>query len=170
MATHTTGVVIERPDTNCFPDRISNQITATNEIGQFMAYVLADGGADEGVYVSWVVPQNYVGTPVIVVRGILDGAPGASDTLGFGIKGLSRADNEPADTAFSAEDIASATIGSSGTNHSDKDPYEEEITLSNLTSLAAGEEVTAYVFLDASATSYTGNFLLRKVRFKYADA
>lgn len=170
MATHTTHVLVERPDANCFPDLVSNQITATNEIGNHLAYVLADGGADEGVYASFTVPENYVSTPVLVIKGILDGAPGASDTLGFGIKGLSRADNEATDTAYSTEDIASATIGSSGTGHSDEDAYIEEIPLSNLSGLAPGEEVSCYVFLDASATSYVGNFLLRTLRFKYADA
>lgn len=170
MATHSRSVQINRPDANCFPDLVSNQITATNEIGNFLAYVLADGGADEGVYVQWRVPQNYVGTPRIRVTGILDGAPGAAETLGFGIKGLSRADNEAADTAFSAEDVASATIGSGGTNHSNEDAYEEEIALSNLSGLAAGEMVYAYVFLDASATSYAGNFLLTDIAFVYADA
>lgn len=169
MATHRVPVRINRPDANVFPDRIGNQITATNEIGNFIAYVMNDGGADEGVYAQISVPANYVGTPVLEIRGILDGAPGAAEVLGFGVKGLSRADNEAADTAFSTEDIASATIGSGGTNHSNEDEYEETIAFSNLSGLAAGEEVYIYVFLDASATTYGGNFLLTSLRFLYAD-
>lgn len=131
---------------------------------------MTSGGADKGVYAQIAVPANYVGTPVLEIVGILAGAPGASETLGFGVTGLSRADNDPADTAFSTEDVASATIGSGGTAHSDEDAYVETIALSNLSGLAAGEEVYIYVFRDLSATTYGGSFLLTSLRFLYADA
>lgn len=169
MATHRVPIRINRPDANVFPDRIGNRITATNEIGNFIAYVLTSG-SDKGVYAQITVPANYVGTPVIEIVGILDGAPGASDVLGFGVTGLSRGDNEAADAAFSAEDIASATIGSGGTNHSDEDQYVETIALSNLSGLAAGEEVYIYLFRDHSVNTYAGEFLLTSLRFLYADA
>lgn len=173
MATHRIPVAIIRADAGCPLDLIANQITEATSpsVGDLLAYVLADGGADEGVWVKWTVPQNYVGTPVLVIRGMLDGAPGASDTLGFGVRPRAVADNEAADGTFDAEQTASATIGSGGTNHADEDEYEETITLTG--TYAAGDSVFAYVYIDASGTSYAGNFLLYaddSVFFQFADA
>lgn len=171
MATFRKPIQISALDATVFPDRIANQLSLTNAtIGNQVAIVLNDGGSDEGVHCRFSVPKNYVGTPVLVIKGILDGAPGASETLGFGCTGLARADNESADAAYGSEDAASATIGSSGTNHADEDAYEETITLTNLGTLAVDDEVFLYVYLDASGTTYGGNFLLTSLLFQYADA
>lgn len=170
MATLRQPVLITGPDANVFPDKIGNQITASNEIGNLMCYVLADGAADNGVYAQFSVPKNYVGSAVLVIKGILDGAPSAAHVLGFGVTGLARADNEASDTAFGSQDIASATIGSSGSNHADEDYYEETITLTNLGTLAVDDQVYLYAYLDVSVTDYTGNFLLTALEFQYADA
>lgn len=170
MATYLLPVRINNIESTVTPDLVSNQITTSNPIGNFKCYVMNDGGADEGVYAQFTVPQNYVGTGAIIVGGILDGAPGAAEVLGFGITGLSVANNETVDAAFSTQDIASATIGSGGLNYSDEDQLMMSIALSNLTGLAAGESVYLYVFLDASVTTYGGNFLLTSITFSYADA
>jgi hypothetical protein len=158
------------PDANVFMDRVGNQVAATNEYGNQLSFVMTDGAADRGIYGSFSVPQNYAGTPVLVIRGILDGAPGAADVLGFGIKGMTKSDNEALDVAYSSEDIASATIGSGGTNHSDEDLYEETIALSNFTGFAVGDTAFFFFFIDISATTYAGNFLLTDLLFRYADA
>ena len=170
MATFRKPVTMVSPDSATYPDRISNQITATNEIGNLIAYVMAEGAADSGVYVQWSVPKNYVGSGVLVVKGILDGAPGASDVLAFTVAGLARADNEPADTAFGTPDLASATIGSGGTNHSDEDVYEETVTLTNLGTLDPDDTVFAFAAIDISVNDYAGNFLLTAIEFQYAGS
>lgn len=170
MATLRQPVEIVRPDTGVPLDLVSNQITAAAapSVGGQLCYVLADGGADEGVMVRWEVPQNYVGSPVLVVRGILDGAPSAAHVLGFGCRKRAVANNESADGTFDAEQTASETIGSNGTNHADEDFYEETISLT-AGDYAAGDEVFAYIFIDASGTDYTGNFLLTALDFQYSD-
>ena len=134
------------------------------------AWVLADGGADEGVYGTFEVPENYVGTPKLRIRGILDGAPGAGDDLGFGFRKRASTDNEAADGTFDAEQTTQNTdIGSTGTNHSDEDNYVADITLT-AGDYAAGDEVNFYLFIDSSGTTYAGNFLLRSLDFVYNDA
>ena len=160
-----------RVEAGIFPDLVKNQITAAAapSIGEQFAYVMNDGGSDVGFYGNFHVPQNYVGTPVLVIRGILDGAPGASDTLGFGLQIKAVADNEAADGAYGTEQVASATIGSSGSSHSDEDLLEETISLT-AGDYTAGDDVGFYFFLDTSGTSYTGNFLLLDAFFRYADA
>jgi len=174
MATHRIPIAILRSDSGVPLDLISNQITAVAapSIGSLLAYVLADGGSDEGVYVVFDVPQNYVGTPKLVVKGVLDGAPGASDTLGFGFRKRAYANNESADGAFDAEQTVSETIGSGGTAHSDEDGYEKSITLT-AADYAVGDTVAGYLFIDASGTTYAGNFLLPSdagLFFEYSDA
>ena len=170
MATHRIPAAIHRPDSGCPLDLIANQITEATSpsVGDLLAYVLADGGADEGVWVNWHVPQNYVGTPVLVIRGLLDGAPGAGDDIAFGVRPRAVADNEVSDGTFDAEQTAQVTDASTW---GDEDEYEETITLTG--TYAAGDTVHAYVYIDASGTSYTGNFLLyaeNSIFFQYADA
>lgn len=172
MATHRVRVRINRPDANVFEDLIANQITeqTSPSIGDLLAYFLADGGADEGVFVDFNVPQNYVGTPKIVVKGILDGAPSNGHDLGFGFRGLAVADNETADATFAAEDTVQNTdIGGTGSAYSDEDLYVTAIDITQFTP-AAGEHVQGYFYIDASGTTYTGNFALISLEFQYADA
>lgn len=170
MATIRIPVDIVVPDSGVPLDLVSNQITsaAAPSVGSQTAYVMADG-ADEGVYVRFQIPKNYVGSPKIVVQGILDGAPGAAHTLGFGFRKRAVANNESADGTFDAEQTNSATIGSGGSNHSDEDYFEQSITLT-AGDYAVDDQVYGYVFLDASGTDYTGNFLLTNVDLEFADA
>lgn len=165
MATHRIPIITQNmlPESGVFPDRVGNQITATNQVGNQLCLVMADGGSDEGFYDSFKVPKNYVGTGKIVATGILDGAM-SSVTFQIGVRGLTVADNEASDTAYSTEDTGNTT-----TDHADKDKIEVSITLSNLSGLAVDDEVHYYFFIDATGT-YTGNFLLTQLEFEYADA
>lgn len=173
MATHRIPVSITGMDATVFPARVSSQIAsaATPSVGDMDCYVMNDGGADEGVYGEFDVPKNYVGTPKLVIRGYLDGTPGASETLGFACRKRAVANNESADGTFDAEQTVSATIGSSGSNHADEDFYEASITLT-AGDFAVDDAVNVYAYIDASGTTYAGNFLLRAssgIFFEYAD-
>lgn len=161
----------EKPESGVPLDLVSNQITSATlpSVGALMAYVLADGGADEGIYLSFHIPKNYVSAPKIVIKGILDGAPGASDTLGFSFRKRAVADNESADGTFDAEQTTSATIGSSGSSHSNEDLYATSITLT-AGDYAVDDDVYGYLAIDASGTSYAGNFLLTDVEFEWSDS
>lgn len=172
MATFRKPVTIVRPDANCFPDLVSNQITATAtpSVGDMIAYVLADGGSDEGVFVQFSVPKNYVGTPKLVVKGILDGAPSAGDDLGFAFQKRAVASNESADAALDAEQTVQDTdIGSTGTNFSNED-YAEFLIALTAGDFAVDDQVYGKLVIDASGTTYAGNFLLTAIEFEYTDA
>ena len=165
MATHELPIIghTVMPQSGVYWDKVGNQVTATNEFGNQLSIVMADGGTDEGFYGSFTVPQNYVGTPKVVVKGILDGAM-SSVTLQFGIQGITKADNEAVDAAYSAEDT-----GNNSDDHADEDLVVVTITLSNFTGFAVGDTVFYYFFIDATGT-YAGNFLLTDLLFQYADA
>lgn len=154
------------PASGVWFDRVGNQITAGNEVGNQLCVVMEAVGADEGFYGSFNVPQNYVGTPVIVVKGILDGAPGANVDLGFAIQGIAIDDNESADQAYNAEDAAQDTDID---DYADEDLYEETISLSNFGTLAPGDTAFFYFIIDDSGTTYAGNFLLTDLIFRYSD-
>jgi hypothetical protein len=172
MATHRLSILgSEKPDSTVPLDLVSAQITSATapSVGQQLAYVMADGGSDEGLNLRFHIPKNYVGTPKLVVKGILDGAPSAGDDLAFGFRKRAVANNESADGTFDAEQTAqNADIGSTGTNHANEDLFEISITLT-AGDYAVDDEVYGYVFIDASQTTYTGNFLLTDVLFEFTD-
>lgn len=160
-------------DSGVFQDLVSNQIVAaaSPSVGDILATLLADGGSDEGWKDSFTIPKEYVATdtPNIVIRGILDGAPGASDTLGFAFRKRAVADNAAADGTFDAEQTVSSTIGSSGSGHSDEDAFELSIALT-AGDYAVDNDVYFYVYLDSSGTTYTGNALITSIAFEFGDA
>jgi hypothetical protein len=160
-----------RPETAVPMDLVSNQITSATlpSVGAVGCYVFTDGGTDIGIYGRFSIPNNYVGTPLVVAKGVLDGTPGASEVLAVGFRKRAVADNEAADGTFDAEQINSITIGSSGTNHANEDLIEITVTLTGA-DYAVGDEVFFYFFLDASVNTYAGNFLLTALEFQYADA
>jgi hypothetical protein len=172
MATFRKPVRIDQPDSGVPLDLVSNQITAATapSVGNLRCYVLADGGSDEGVYCRFTIPKNYVGSPAVVIRGILDGAPSNGDDLGFSFRKRAVADNESADGTFDAEQTTQNTdIGGTGSAYSNEDLYATSITLT-AGDYAVDDEVYGYLAIDASGTTYTGNFLLTSIEFQYADA
>lgn len=159
------------PEATVFPDRVGNQITMATapSVGNQLCFVMNDGGADEGIYGSFSIPKNYVGTPKIVARGILDGAPGAADTVGFGFRKRAVANNEVADGTFDAEQVVTATVGSNGSGHSDEDELELAITLT-AGDYSADDSVYFYFYIDTSGMTYAGNFLLTGLFFEFTDS
>lgn len=123
-------------------------------------------GADIGFECSFSIPQNYVGTPVLVIRGVLDGTP--ANAMAFGAQQIVVADSETADVAYEAEDTAS---NSTWTGYADEDMYEETITLTPTGTWAAGKQVLLKVYRDDSVdTTSAFNLLLTDLLLRYADA
>jgi hypothetical protein len=157
-------------DTGVFLDLVSNQITAaaTPSVGDILAVVLTDG-SDNGWKDRFVVPKEYVGAPKVIVGGIIDGVPGASDTMGFAFRKRAVADNESADGTFDAEQTVSVTVGSSGLNYTDEDYFEMAITLT-AGDYAVDDAVYFYFYLDNTGTTFAGNALITGLQFEFSDA
>jgi len=166
MATHRIPILANAVPTGaCSWASIKSQLTLTNSKDQ-LCVKMPDpaGNGDHGVQGSFSVPENYVGTPVLRIVGILDGIAGTN--LAFGCQVLALADDGAFDQAYAAEDTASADVST----EADEDLYVETISLSTPT-FAAGDEAFFSFFVDDSAASpYTGNFLLTGLYFEYADA
>lgn len=172
MATHRLSILNnEIPDTGVPLDAVGNQITAaaSPSVGDLLCYVL-NSGADEGLKMSFKVPKNYVGTPKIIVTGILDGTVGASDTLQFSWRKRAVAQNESADGTFDAEQTGvQQTIGSGGGNFSDEDLIEMVIA-ATAGDFAVDDQVYCYIYRDHGSSSFGGSLLVTDIEFEYADA
>ncbi len=167
MATHRLPIMgfATIPDDGPFFAPIKTQLALANVDGGEEALVLdCDPASDLGCRGSFSVPKNFVGSPVLVIRGIIDGAVGTED-IHTGMTLLGRADNEPYDTAHEAEDIASFQSNA----YADEDVFEETITLT--VTLAVDDDVNFHFFIDSSpATPFTGNILVTGLFIQYSDA
>ena len=94
------------PDTSgdVYPSKVSIELSMSNAKDQGCVMMEYPTGSDIGFSVSFTVPQNYAGTPKLVVKGILDGTP--ANDLAFGAQQLGRDDSEAVDTAYETEDLA----------------------------------------------------------------
>ncbi len=148
-----------------YPSTLDTELTLTNAKLQQCIVMEYPTGSDVGFEGSFSVPQNYVDTPILVIRGVLDGTP--ANTLAFGAQQLSRADSETVDAAYEAED---STNNSTWTGYADEDMYETTITLTPGSAYVAGDIVFYYFYRDDSVDTTTSNFLLLDLLFRYNDA
>ena len=169
MATHDMPILgfgtVPDNTGDVFIAPISTQLALANAPGNELCVVMptaAVAAADTGIYGRFTVPQNYVGTEVLVIRGILDGASGGL-VLAFGWQAGIRADNESYDLALGTAIVVTATD-----TRADEDIYEETIDISADT-YVVGDDVNFFFFIDDSEHTYTGLFLLTGLFFRYND-
>ncbi len=160
------GIGTNPDDTgNTFLDRIDNQLTMTNVKDQLCMVMNAPaGGGDTGFHGSFKIPKNFVGTPKIIVTGIIDGTP--ASTMGFGMTLLGRADTESIDTAYESE--ATVTKGTDWTGYSDESMIELSFTPTG--TLAVDDTIVYFFYREDGADDSTINFLLTSLEFEYSDA
>ncbi len=169
MATHDLPILGPglSLDALVYPQKVKNELSLASAPGEEIAIVLpaaATIAADTGIHGKFTVPQIYVGTPLIVIRGILDGAP-TTLVIAFGFQKKALADDEGYDAALGAQQIASA----SSVSQADEDVYEETIALT-AGDYAKGDDVDYFFYIDDSVHTYTGKFLLTGLFFRFDDA
>lgn len=166
MATFEMPIGFGMPDTSgdIYPSKISIELTMTNAKDQDCLMMEFPTGSDIGISVMFTIPQNYAGSPVLVIKGILDGTP--ANVLAFGAQQLGRDDSEAVDTAYETEDLAN---NSTWTGYADEDMYEETITLTPASAYVAGDTVFLFFYRDDSVDDTTFNFLLTDLLFQYSD-
>jgi hypothetical protein len=158
-----------QPDTSgdIYPSFLSIELTLGNLSPGRVPCIVMDypTGADIGGELAFTVPQNYAGSPVLVIRGVLDGT--STDTIAFGCQQIARDDNETADIAYDAEDLANTDLNISG--HADEDVFEETITITPAAAWTTGDLVFLWFFRDNSVDDTTINFLLTDLLIQYSD-
>ena len=126
--------------------------------------MLAPTGSDIGVYGKFTIPQGFVGTPVLVIRGVI---AQAASVLAFGVNFVAHADSDAIDVAFSDTDLDQ---NSTWTGYAIEDMYEQLITLTPASAFVVGDEVFFFCFRDETQDTQTGEFHLTGLSLRYSDA
>ena len=120
---------------------------------------------DCGLSGTFPIPDDYVGSPVIVIRGIPAGRSG-SGNLGFGMThsdGI--AHDESFDVAHNSEVTAAAAEPSAAL-----DMYEETLAMNPSGAFSPNDDCNLAVYREAGGDAQTYDFLCTDVLFQYADA
>lgn len=167
MATIQIPIGLGVPDTSgdIYPSTLNAEMSLTNAKYQRCMVMEFPTGTDLFVAVGFTIPQDYVGSPVLVIKGVLDGTP--ANVLAFGAQINYLADSEAVDAAYETEDLAN---NSTWTGYADEDMYIETITLTPASAFVAGDYVLLRVYRDDSVDTTTFNFLLTDLLFQYANA
>lgn len=166
MTTFQMPIGFGLPDTSgdIYTSKISIELSMTNAKDEDCLMMEYPTGSDIGTNLVFTIPQNYAGTPVIMVKGIIDGTP--ANICAFGLQQLGRDDSEAVDTAYEAEDLAN---NSTWTGYADEDMYEETIVPTPASAYVAGDTVFLWFFRDNDQDTTTFNFLVTDILFQYSD-
>lgn len=165
MTTQRKPIPFGVPDTGVYFSKLSAELSLTNAKQQRCLVMPAPSGSDIGAETVFEVPATYVGTPKLVLRGIIDGTP--ANVFGIGAQLLERTLSDSIDTAYEAEDTAS---NSTWTGYADEDEYELSITLTPASAFTALRQVYIRYYRDDSVDTQTINFLLTGLYFEFNDA
>lgn len=167
MTTRRMPLPLGVPDASglIYPSILDVETSLTNHKYQDCMVMSAPAGADIGCSIEFSVPDNYVSTPKLVLRGFIDGTP--ANVFGIGAQLNQLALSDTLDVAYEAEDTAS---NSTWTGYADKDLYELSITLTPASAFTVGNTVLIFYYRDDSVDTQTINFLLTELFFEYADA
>lgn len=166
MATQLLPLGMGTPvDSGVYQSLMNAELTMTNAKVVPVTVLPFPTGSDLGVSLAFRIPETYVDTPALVIRGVINGTP--ASTFAVGVQQLGRADSEAVDTAYETEDTAT---NATWTGYADEDEYEISITLTPAAAYVAGDTVYLYVYRDDSADTTTWDFLLTGLFFSYADA
>jgi len=173
MATHRvsvwSGSLVPDPSGKVWIEPAT--ILGTNDIDKSLVVRIDEDGTNAtqlstkaGVYLSFVVPKNYVGTPkIIIVRQCTKTA--GDEVWDVDYKPVANAETlDPA--SFNTSDTATITVPATANHKS-----EASITLA-AEALAIDDVVLAYVARDGVAAGDTlaGASIIRDIIFEYADA
>ena len=154
------------PDTGVYLSKLTSQMSLTN-VKQQLCWVLPfPTGADLGGQFSFVVPQNYSSTPVLVPVLVIDGTP--ANTLGVGAQLLQVAASATIDAAYEAEDVAN---NSTWTGYADEEVFiGPNITLTPSSAFTPGNLVLMRFYRDDSVDTQTIDMLMVDLLFQYTEA
>ena len=152
------------PDAGVYPSKLSSQMSLTNVKNQLCYVMVFPAGADVGGELQFTVPQGYSSTPVIILKGVIDGTP--ANTFGAGLQQLGRDVSETIDAAYETEDLAN---NATWTGYADEEMYSISITPTPASAYVAGDTVFMRVFRDDNVDDTTWDFLMTDIIFQYTE-
>ena len=153
------------PDTGVYFSKLTSQMSLTNVKNQICVVMPFPTGSDLGFETVFTIPQNYSSSPVLVMKGVIDGTP--ANTFAIGAQLLQVAASSTIDAAYETEDLAS---NGTWTGYADEEVYSLSITLTPSTSLTAGNLLFIKFYRDDSVDTTTWDFLLLDLLFQYTEA
>lgn len=165
MTTQRMPIPFGMPDAGVYISKLSSELSLTNSKKQVCLVMPAPAGADIGAETQFVVPATYVGTPKLILRGIIDGTP--ANVFGIGAQLLERNLSDTIDAAYEGEDTAS---NATWTGYADEDEYELAITLTPAAAFTPLRQVYLRYYRDDSVDTQTINFLLTGLYLEFNDA
>lgn len=166
MATHRMPLPLGQPDASgsVYPSLLSIELSLTNSKKIPCMVMLAPTGSDIFCELAFKIPKNYVGTPKLVITGVIDGTP--ANVFGITTQQVSVDDSETADVAYETEDTAS---NSTWTGYADEDMYEISVPLTPASAYVPDDTVLLKYGRDDSVDTQTIAFLVTGLEFEYAD-
>lgn len=170
MATHRMSIF----GASCVPDATGRAVfelystKATNDVFKHLVLALADPGASEahGMYGSFSVPKNYVGTAKIIIVWTSTATTGNAK-FDFDYRAVGGNDTESLDQATFQESVTVTDAAPSATD--ERMEAEVALTSANL----AVDDVVEFYFTreDGSSTdTLAASVTVHDVLFEYADA
>lgn len=169
MATHQIPILTAHtsPDASGGVFFEPYNVKATNDVFRHLVLVFNNSTAVEGVYGAFVVPQNYVGTPVVTVLWTTIGSPpSGAIKLDFDYRAIGGNDTESLDQASFQESLTVTTTAPSATD----ERVESSFTLTG-SNLAAGDIVEYFLTRESSnaADTLSAAITVHGVVFQYTD-
>ncbi len=168
MTTHDVNILtaMSSPDTtgDCFFQPAEVAMTLTTDFGTLKVLTFNAPAADAGIYGILTIPQTFVDTPVIVIRGVI---AEIDNDMGFGFQQVPIAVSETFDIALEGEDLGGIT---DWTGLVIEDVVEITITVIPDASFVAGDVVPFFLFRNADVDDQTAAFHLTGLFFRFNDA
>ena len=111
------------------------------------------------------VIENDVGTPELVITGILSGTPSSILAFGFGQTG-GIGDSDTVNLPYETADLANNSVW---TDYADEDYYEEVIAITPAVAYVPGQKVFYFCYRNGAVDTTTIDFIVDDLIFRYSD-
>ncbi len=156
-----------KPDVTgeCYFPPVDVEMTLGTGLMKNIICTLKDPSADTGFHGMFKVPKNYIGTPKIVITGIIDGTVG-STSVDFEFSYVSLANNESIETGW----VESVTWDSGNTSGWTTEDLMELVSGALGSNFSVDDQVFFYMKRDYGTDDFVGDFHVTALEFEYNDA
>lgn len=137
--------------------------------GQNKFYALFDDTTSESGRKTFRLPDNYVGTPELILQFAMADTQTGTLTVKYGISVMAVTPDDAVDIETDSFDTVNTGTKTLANNENDGVLKELSISLTNFDGGVAGDLIDLDIALDVSGTA-TGDVELVSITFKYADA
>jgi len=150
----------------CIPDTTNPPAYVANGGRPYLGF---DSSTDELVYVGFVLPGDYVGTPTVEFEWSGTASTTTSDDVTWAVEVMASTgdtDGSPVSDSYdTANTVNDAILGTTAGRH-----QSASCSLTNADSMAAGDAIWLKIYRDVSADDLAEDARLWGLSFTYSDA